>query len=94
MLDLNELEELRYEAYENAKLYKERIKKIHDKHILRKSFAQNDRVWLFNSRLKLFPGNLRTRWDGPYFIVESYPYVAMRIRDPKDGTEFTINGQR
>ena len=42
--DLNELEELRHEAYENAKLYKERMKKIHDKHILRKSFAPNDRV--------------------------------------------------
>ena len=92
-LDINELEELRYEAYRNAKLYKER-KKIHDKHILRKSFAPNDRVWLFNSRLKLFPGKLRTRWDGPYFVVESYPSGAVRIRDEKDGREFTVNGQR
>ena len=93
-LDLNELEELRFEAYENAKLYKERMKKIHDRHILRKSFAPNDRVWLFNSRLKLFPGKLRTRWDGPYHVVESYPSGAVRVRDPKDGREFTVNGQR
>ena len=93
-LDLNELEELRFEAYENAKLYKERMKKIHDRHILRKSFVPSDRVWLFNSRLKLFPGKLRTRWDGSYFVVESYPFGAVRIRDPKDGREFTVNGQR
>ena len=65
-----------------------------DKYIIRKSFAPNDRVWLFNSRLKLFPGKLRTRWDGPYFVVESYPSGAVRIRDEKDGREFTVNGQR
>ena len=57
-------------------------------------FAQNDRVWLFNSRLKLFPGKLRNRWDSPYLVVESYPSGAVRIRDPKNGREFTVNGQR
>ena len=53
-LQLNELDELRREAYENSQLYKERMKTFHDKHILRKHFKPNQQVWLFNSKLKLF----------------------------------------
>ncbi|CAL9010907.1 unnamed protein product, partial [Prunus brigantina] len=60
-LQLNELEELRHEAYENAKLYKEKTKQYHDKKILRKTFERGQKVLLFNSRLKLFPGKLRSR---------------------------------
>ncbi|CAL9018983.1 unnamed protein product, partial [Prunus brigantina] len=60
-LQLNELEELRHEAYENAKLYKEKTKQYHDKKILRKTFEKGQKVLLFNSRLKLFPGKLRSR---------------------------------
>ncbi|VVA40625.1 PREDICTED: LOW QUALITY PROTEIN, partial [Prunus dulcis] len=54
-LQLNELEELQHEAYENAKLYKEKTKQYHDKKILRKTFEKGQKVLLFNSRLKLFP---------------------------------------
>ena len=35
-LQLLELEELRNDSYENAKIYKEKTKKWHDKHLLRK----------------------------------------------------------
>ena len=37
-LQLNELEEIQHDAYENSRIYKERIKIFHDKQILRKSF--------------------------------------------------------
>ena len=37
-LQLNELEEIRNDAYENSKLYKIRTKVFHDQKILRKSF--------------------------------------------------------
>ena len=57
LLQLNELEEFRMDAYENAKIYKDRTKKWHDKHIKKKEFQEGDLVLLFNSRLKLFPGN-------------------------------------
>mgnify|MGYP001126212315 CR=1 FL=1 len=63
-LQLNELDELRNEVYENAKVYKVKTKAFHDKKISRKSFEPNQKVWLFNSKLKLFPGKLRSRWDG------------------------------
>ena len=67
-----ELEELRNDAYENAKLYKARTKAFHDKHIIRKVFEPDQKVWLFNSRLHLFPGKLRSRWDGPYIVREVF----------------------
>ena len=39
LVQLNELDEFRNEAYENARIYKEKIKAWHDKHIMRKEFA-------------------------------------------------------
>lgn len=55
LLQLNELEEFRREAYENAKIYKERTKAWHDKGLSRKEIQPGQQVLLFNSRLKLFP---------------------------------------
>ena len=49
LLQLNEIKEFRNDAYENAKIYKERTKKWHDKQILRREFAPGQQVLLFNS---------------------------------------------
>ena len=59
ILQLIELEEFCNEAYENAKIYKEKTKAWHDKHIVRKEFEPGQRVLLFNSQLKLFLGKLK-----------------------------------
>ena len=67
-LQIQELEELRNESYQNVEIYKAKNKAFHDKHINRKTFHVHDEVWLYNSLLKLFPGKLRSRWDGPYGI--------------------------
>ena len=66
LLQLNELEELRFHAYENSKLFKERTKRWHDAHILKKQFQIGDLVLLFNSILKLFLGKLKSRWSNPF----------------------------
>ena len=58
LLQLQKLQELRHDAYEKAVIYKEKTKAFHDRHIRRRSFQVNDKVWLYNSRLKLFPGKL------------------------------------
>ena len=58
LLQMNELEELRNEAYDNARIYKEKTKRWHDQKILRREFKEGERVLLYNSRLKLFPGKL------------------------------------
>ena len=93
-LQLNELEELRYDSYENAKLYKERTKIFHDKSIIRKSFIVGQKVLLYNSRLHLFPGKLRSRWSGPFEVTHVSPYGAIEIRNISDGSTFKVNGQR
>ena len=72
LMELNELDEFRNEAYENVKIYKEKTKAFHDKHILHKDFQPWDRVLLYNSRLKLFLGKLKSRWSGP-FTMHSVP---------------------
>lgn len=93
ILDIHELEELRQDAYENAKIYKERTKKCHDKRISRKKFKQGDIVLLFNSRLKLFLGKLRSRWSGPFEITNVFPSGAIEIKG-KSNEPFTVNEQR
>ncbi|KAK8947387.1 hypothetical protein KSP39_PZI006995 [Platanthera zijinensis] len=66
LFHLNELEEIRSNAYENARLYKERTKKWHDSRLQRKEFKVGQLVLLYNSRLRLFPGKLKSRWSGPF----------------------------
>jgi hypothetical protein len=93
-LQLVELEELRNEAYQSTKVYKDRMKVFHDKSILRKNFQIDQKVLLYNSRLHLFPGKLRTRWEGPYVVRVVYPHGAVDIEDPKTRAVFKVNGQR
>ncbi|XP_062114658.1 uncharacterized protein LOC133825773 [Humulus lupulus] len=94
MLQLNELEEMRLFSYENAKLYKEKTKRWHDKRIQHRVFEEGQRVLLFNSRLKLFPGKLKSRWSGPFTIVKVYPYGAVDVKEDQSGRVFKVNGQR
>nr|GFA50163.1 reverse transcriptase domain-containing protein [Tanacetum cinerariifolium] len=55
-LQLNELNELRDQAYENSLIYKERTKKLQDDKIKNRIFNVGDQLLLFNSRLKIFSG--------------------------------------
>ena len=82
MLQLHELEEFLFHSYENAKLYKEWTKKWHDKHIERRQFEPGQMVLLFNSRLKLFPGKLKSRWSGPFEVVRVTAHGAVELRAP------------
>ena len=93
-LQLNELEEIRHEAYENARIYKEKTKAFHDKMIRGKSFSIGQKVLLFNSRLRLFPGKLRSKWIGPFVITNVFPHGAVQIESLKTPQEFKVNGHR
>ncbi|XP_074271829.1 uncharacterized protein LOC141595762 [Silene latifolia] len=92
LLDLNELEEFRLEAYESSRLYKEKTKRFHDKAIIRREFKEGDLVLLFNSRFKLFSGKLKSKWSGPFKVVRAFPYGSVEVSDG-DQT-FKVNGQR
>ena len=93
LLQMNEREELRNEAYDNARIYKEKTKRWHDQKSLRKEFKAREKFLLYNSRLKLFPGKLKSRWSGPYTVVTSTPFRAVTLKD-ESGSEFKVNGQR
>ncbi|XP_070011407.1 uncharacterized protein LOC142161863 [Nicotiana tabacum] len=91
---LHELAEFRFQAFESARLYKEMMKLMHDKHILDLNFKPGDLVLLYNSRLRLFPGKLKSQWSGPFRVVQLFLSGAVEI-ESEDGTnKFTVNGQR
>ncbi|GJS78524.1 reverse transcriptase domain-containing protein [Tanacetum coccineum] len=92
-LQLNELNELRDQAYENSLIYKERTKKLHDSKIKNRIFNVGDQVLLFNSRLKIFSGKLKTRWSGPFTITEVFPYGTAKLSHA-DGSNFKVNCHR
>ena len=93
LLQLSELDEFRNEAYENARIYKEKTKAWHDKHITRKEFTAGQQVLLFNSRLKLFPGKLKSRWSGPFTVTKVFAHGGAEVSHPEKGT-FTVATQR
>nr|GEU53942.1 reverse transcriptase domain-containing protein [Tanacetum cinerariifolium] len=92
-LQLNELNELCDQAYENSWIYKEKTKKIHDSKIKNRIFNVGDRVLLFNSRLKIFSEKLKSRWSGPFTITKVFPYGNVELSQP-DGPNFKVNGHR
>nr|XP_009760076.1 PREDICTED: uncharacterized protein LOC104212490 [Nicotiana sylvestris]XP_016456100.1 PREDICTED: uncharacterized protein LOC107780093 [Nicotiana tabacum] len=67
--ELHELDEFRYHAFESTWLYKERMKMMHGKNILERNFKPGDVVLLYNLRLKLFLGKLKSRCLGPFRVV-------------------------
>ncbi|GAA0184941.1 hypothetical protein LIER_32229 [Lithospermum erythrorhizon] len=72
-LQLNELEELRLDAYENGKIFKKRTKYYHDKLIVRKN---------------LEPGKLKSRWSGPFVIKPVYPHGVIEVESLTTGSVF------
>nr|GEW47314.1 reverse transcriptase domain-containing protein [Tanacetum cinerariifolium] len=92
-LQLNELSEIRDQAYENSVIYKERTKKLHDSKIKNRIFNVGDQVFLFNSHLKIFSGKLKTRWSGPFTITQVFPYGTIELSQPND-PNFKVNGHR
>ncbi|XP_049344206.1 uncharacterized protein LOC125808571 [Solanum verrucosum] len=90
---LHELEKFRLHAYENAKLYKEKIKRCHDKHIVPRIFTPGEKILLFNSILRLFPRKLRSKWSGPFEVVRMTKHGAVEIKG-ETGPPFLVNGQR
>nr|GEZ13935.1 reverse transcriptase domain-containing protein [Tanacetum cinerariifolium]GEZ28237.1 reverse transcriptase domain-containing protein [Tanacetum cinerariifolium] len=92
-VQLNELNELRDQAYENYLIYKDKTKKIHDSKIKNHLFNVGDRVLLFNSRLKIFSGKLKTRWTGPFTVANVFPYETTELSQA-DGPNFKVNSHR
>nr|GEU55528.1 reverse transcriptase domain-containing protein [Tanacetum cinerariifolium] len=92
-VQINELNELHDQAYENSLIYKEKTKRLHDSKIKNRVFNIGDRVLLFNSRLKILSGKIKSRWSGPFTISQVYPYGTIELSQP-DVPNFKVNGHR
>ncbi|RVW58778.1 Retrovirus-related Pol polyprotein from transposon 17.6 [Vitis vinifera] len=93
-LDLNELEEMRNDAYLNSKIAKERLKKWHDQLVNQKNFTKGQRVLLYDSKLHLFPGKLKSRWTGPFIIHDVQSNGVVELLNFNSTRTFKVNGHR
>ena len=94
LFDISSLDEWRAQAYENAKLVKEKVKRWHDKRIQKWEFNVGDYVLLYNSRLRFFAGKLLSKWEGPYVVEEVYRSGAIKINNTEGNFPRVVNGQR
>ncbi|GKA73264.1 reverse transcriptase domain-containing protein [Tanacetum coccineum] len=94
MFHLHKLDELRHQAYENSRLYKEKTKLWHDRKLrIRKEFKQGNKVLLFHSKYKFKQPKLISRWLAPYVMKHQYPFGYVKLYG-KDGKTFIVNGHR
>ena len=63
LFDISSLGEWRTQAYENARLFKEKVKRWHVKRIQKREFKVGEYVLLYNSRFRLFAGKLLSKWE-------------------------------
>ena len=94
MLKLTELKEIKKDCYENTRIYKDRTKAWHDKRIVVKNFEVGQQVLLFSSRLQLFPGKLKSKWSGPFTVVQVYPNGVIELKKEGSTDTFKVNGHR
>ena len=59
-----------------------------------KDFKKGDQVLLYDSKLHIFPGKLKSRWIGPFIIHQAYPNGSVDLLNQKDNRVFKVNGQR
>ncbi|XP_006574205.1 uncharacterized protein LOC114380211 [Glycine soja] len=96
-LKLLELEEMRLNAYESSRYYKQKRKMYHEKKLLKKTFQPGQQVLLYNSRIRLFPGKLKSKWSGPFMVKEVKSFKAVELINPATSDPektWIVNGQR
>jgi hypothetical protein len=94
LLDLSSLDEWKSEAYEKARLFKEKVKKWHDRRVLKREFHVGEKVLLYRSRFRFFVGKLLSKWEGFFISEEVYRSGAIKIASLKDNSTQVVNGQR
>ncbi|XP_034680285.1 uncharacterized protein LOC117910307 [Vitis riparia] len=93
-LELNEMEELRNDAYNNSNIAKQRLKRWHNQLVSRKEFQKGQRVLLYDSNLHIFPGKLKSRWIGPFTIQQVHSNGVVELLNSNSTTSFKVNGHR
>ena len=68
------------------------MKKYYDLQIDKREFMVWDFVLLFNSRLHLFPGKLKSKWTAPYLVTQLFPHGAVELKTKED-VRFKVNAR-
>ncbi|XP_070046160.1 uncharacterized protein [Nicotiana tomentosiformis] len=84
---------LKKNIFTSSSLYKDKMKYLHDKYIRNREFKEGDLVLLFNSRLRMFPGKLKSKWSDPFEVVHVTSFGALDLKN-KNGEIFRVNGHR
>ena len=90
---INEMDEFRLWAYESSALYKEKMKLYHDRRIENREFHAGDLVLLYNSKLRLFAGKLKSKRSGPFTVIRVFSHGSIELNGA-DNVLFKVNGQR
>ena len=69
-------------------------KNWHDQMITGKNFNKGDQVLLYDSKLHLFPGKLKSRWTVPFIVLQAHPNGSVDLLNPNDNRVIKVNGQR
>ena len=88
------MEELRNDAYINFKDAKQRMKRWHDQLIFNKEFHKGQRVLLYDSRLHIFRGKLKSRWISPFIIHQVHLNGVVELLNSNSTDTFKVNGHR
>lgn len=91
MDQLHELEEFRLHAYKNAKLYKEKTKQWHNKHIVSRLFEPGQKVLLFKSLSRLFAFMLKSKGSRPFEVVHMTDHGAVELWNEGKQSTFIMN---
>src|SRR4051812_25096587 len=75
-------------------MFKEKVKKWHDKRILKHEFNVGDKVLLFRSHFRFSLGKLLSKWEGPFHIEEVYRSGAIKINNFEGTKPYIVNGKR
>ncbi|KAJ7976244.1 Pol polyprotein [Quillaja saponaria] len=86
------MDKFKLNTYENAKLYKEKTKRLHDQWIVEHCFEPGRQVLLYNSQLKLLSSKLKSRWSGPFTIAKLFSYGAVELIATIPYRTFKVNG--
>ncbi|XP_074277480.1 uncharacterized protein LOC141601112 [Silene latifolia] len=92
-LQLQEIEQIRLDSYDNAAIYKEKARIWHDRMMSRRDFKDGSKVLVFQNSLKLFSEKLRSRWLKPYIVRKVHSHGAVDVENPSTGKIIKVNGQ-
>ncbi|XP_058783817.1 uncharacterized protein LOC131658555 [Vicia villosa] len=75
-------------------IHKDKEKANHEGKTYHKNIEVGQMVLVCNSRHKVFPSKLKSKWSGPFVVKEVRNYGAIVVEDPKTQESWTVKEQR